>query len=382
MSMKNMTRGGSPCWFAVALALAMWSPAAQAEIQVDTVVWPGPLGRPVDFVHLNAAGTVLLAGSAGPDVRMFERDDGRWKLVATVTDGIEQVTGAAWAEAAGLVVVSGEDGTLVGWDPITKTERYRIGLEAGDGSPLPLQEWEVSPDGRYIGTVTDPGTFTLWDAHTGHMASDPHENSHKYSSILFSPSGDRVAIQHGYGPSSRDASLTVFETETLEPFGWMPGARRAVAFDETGQSLVSSHATYEWHVDSTTTIWHVETAALLYLGDEDRSALGARTMAARFTPDDRAEASRIAWSMAAAEAALPLPSICTHGSMAVETAFLLTAVVDHGVVRFCDVGDASNTEVDMGAAVKAFAVARNGGIAAVGLEDGRLAIFHLGRPTP
>lgn len=382
MSMNKQRKGVAPCCVAVVLAIAMWIPGAKAEIEVDAVVWPEPQSRSVDFVHLSGDGTVLVAGSAGPGVRVLERDDGRWELVATRPDSLGKVTGVAWAEAAGLVVVALDGGTLSGWDPATGTTRYRIGDAAGDGSPGPLLEWAVSPDGRYIGTVTEPGTFTLWDARTGEVAAPPHENCHEYSAIVFSPNGDRVAIRHGYGPSSRDASLTVFDTATLEPFGWMPGARRAVAFDDTGQILVASHASYEGHIASTTTVWHVETAALLYLGEEQRSALSARVMAAEFTPDDRAEASRIAWSMADAEGAQPLPSSCADGSMGVATAFPLTAVAENAVVRFCDVEDASVYEVGLGADVTAFDVARNSGTAAVGLQDGRLAILHLVRSAP
>lgn len=377
MVLRGGCSGISAARAAVVVLVLVWGVSAKASFDVASAVWLPTFEGPVEFVALSEDGLAVLAGSGKEGVRIFGVEEGRWGIVASIpVEGCEP-EGAAWAGAGGLIVVSCGGRGLVGWDVAGGQARYSVPPADGTWTPDQLRDWSVSGDGKLLGTIFESGTFALWDAATGRPAAEPHANSHRGSSIHFSPDGERVAILHGYTPTSHGASLTVYDTRTMDPFGWMPGLSSPAQFDPSGRILVAEMEA--GGCSTAASIWHVDTATLLYYGYEDLTALSARVMGQPFEPDDRAAASRIAWSLGEASAESALPDRCSHGWTRAVGGYPVAAVAEGDVLHLCDVQDAWFTEVRVNAEILSLDIARTDGLAVLGLADGRIAVVRFVR---
>lgn len=349
---------------------------ALAEIEVlSTVELPG-LDGPVEFVHISALGDTIVAGGPDAGVRVWRRFEQDWAQVGEVSPERCLACDGVWAEDAGLVILSCAGRGLVAWH-LDDGPQYLIPPENGGWPPADLTAWSVSGDGRVLGAVFEPGTFTLWDTATGLEAAPPHPNSHVNTPIRFSHDGRHVAIRHGYTPSSKDAPVTVFETAGMTAYGWMPWVTRPFYFDRTGTLLIGAFSAND--PNPNTGVWDVRRAAMLYFDSVNTHALAARLMAAHYDPDDRAEVSRVVWAQGEALDESPVWKACdgwwyTHAN---DLPAVSTQRGDE--IVFCDALDATVTSVGLGEEPSAFHASVRDDRIVAGMEDGRVVVIEFGR---
>jgi len=358
------------------VALTVVAAPAVAEIEIVSSVELPILDGPVEFVHISARGDTIVAGGATAGVRVWRRIVEDWVHVAEVDPDSCLACDAAWAESAGLVILECAHRGLVAWR-LEDGPQYLIPPENGAWSVDDLATWSVSGDGRLLGAVFEPGTFTLWDTSTGLEAAPPHPNSSVHTQIRFSHDGRHVAIDHGYTPSSLDAQITVFETEGMTAFGWMPWVSRPYYFDRTGALLIGAFTAND--PNPNTGVWDVRRAAMVYFDSVNTHGLAARLFVADHDPDDLADVSSVVWAHGDALDEQPVSKVCEGWWHTYATDLPAVVAAREDEIFLCDALDGSVKTVAVYSTPRSFHVAERGRHAVAGMEDGRVVVMEFRR---
>ncbi len=211
-----------------------WAPAPDAAVM--TVAF-SPDGRALRTVtHSTSTLWDIERGQAIEKVDVSEKHD--VYIMASSPDGRM------------IAFNSGNDGNLRLLDVSTGQE---LNVPAGQG------EWTIaialSPDARYLATVSMDGTARLWDVSTAQLLKVVESDSEEIISVAFSPVGDHLATTSLFGTTrildiaaDRDVQVLqghdLYDTTsvTFSPDGRMIATGHGVAIETTSGFRLSGNA--------------------------------------------------------------------------------------------------------------------------------------------
>jgi WD40 repeat protein len=223
--------------------------------------------RAVTAVAFAPDGKTLASGGSEQTVKLWNPATGKERLPSSGHTGI--IWSVAWSPD-GKLVASGDSQRVIGWDPATGREVWRL------PAPPAVSALAFSPDGKTLATVGWDGTVRLSEAATGKRVRSMRGREPRLLAVAWSPDGKLLAC------GGDEGSVPLWDVTTGKEIRRMHSSRprtdvSCVAFSPDGRFLVTGTD------DNTTPVYEVAT------GNEALrlTAQTSRTVDAAFSPDGR-----------------------------------------------------------------------------------------------
>jgi WD40 repeat protein/serine/threonine protein kinase len=200
---------------------------------------------------LNPAGTLLVAGSVGGTVRLW--DVATKHELARLEGHKDDAIDAIFHPDGKVLATGGQDGTVRLWDVNT-----HVPLAVLPGHNGPVYRLAFSADGKLLASCSLDKTIRLWDSQTHEQLAVISVASVLHG-VAFNPDGTRLAA------GCNDGTIRLFDVASHQPVAELRGHRdyvHAVAWSPDGTRLVSGSG------DFTVRIWDT-------LSAEERQAKSA-----------------------------------------------------------------------------------------------------------
>ena len=192
----------------------------------------------ISSFDLNEKGNMMVSGGLNKEVNLWNIDLGA--IVGKFLDLQYFVTEVSISPDGRFIASAGGDyaakkGELKLWDAQNGQLIYNLGW-FGEGHQHAVNSVDFSPNGKYLASGSEDGTFKIWDAATGKELKDFTEPYTQITKVRFSPDGEYVAI------SGKDKTVKLWEIETGKKVAIFRGHLDEViglAFDRKGKYLIS-----------------------------------------------------------------------------------------------------------------------------------------------
>ena len=219
------------------------------------------LGHEVNGLAVDAAGLLLVTGSADGTARVWEVASGAERIRF---DHDEGVTAVALDAGGGLLATGSFDPTARVWDVVSGRQLTRANHDSMVAAVA------HTPDGRLLATGSADHTARVWDAGSGGEQTWVGHDA-AVTAVALDPGGDLLAT------GGEDRAARVWEVTSGGERAWVGhgGAVWAVAFSPDGRLLATGSE------DRTARVWAISGAELA------RATHGAGVTAVAFSPDGR-----------------------------------------------------------------------------------------------
>lgn len=164
------------------------------------------LSEPHAVAHLLADGSGILVGGYGEPYSVRDIPSGKTRV--TLEDGAQLAMTDAIGSPDGKVVFGRRDSANV-VTVYSATTGKPVGEMPTEGSYAHVEDFAVSPDGRWVIGGCSNNVARIWNAATYAPVVDVRGHSDMVTGVAFSPDGARFAT------ASRDGTLVVWETARL-----------------------------------------------------------------------------------------------------------------------------------------------------------------------
>jgi WD40 repeat protein/transcriptional regulator with XRE-family HTH domain len=216
-------------------------------------------------VAWNAGSTLIAAGTANSEVRIWRASDGL--LLRVCLGHTDYIRSIAFSPDGNTIVSGSNDQSIRIWDVQTGECLKEIHGHTGR-----VYSVAFSPDGKTITSGSEDDTIRIWNVQAGECLQVLQGHSNRVWSIGFSPDGKTITS------GSEDNTIRIWDVQTGQCFrqllghsGWI----YSVAFSPDGQTITSGSE------DNTIRIWDVQTGECLKI----LRGHASRVYSVAFSPD-------------------------------------------------------------------------------------------------
>ncbi len=192
----------------------------------------------VNAVAFSADGKFLLTGSGDTTARVWDASNGQ--VVHELTGHTAPIWAAAFRPDGQAVVTGAEDGAARVWD-LSACTASGCPSRKLKGHTKTIYGAAYSPDGKWIVTGSEDGTAIVWDAETGAILHTLRGHASAINGVAFSPTGQEIAT------ASSDHTVRIWDLTACTgadcPFKEWAGQSEvvwSVAFSPDGNYFVAA----------------------------------------------------------------------------------------------------------------------------------------------
>ncbi|MDX2302347.1 MAG: caspase family protein [Microscillaceae bacterium] len=194
--------------------------------------------RGISSFDFSKDGNLMVTGGLNQEVNLWDMNQGR--IIGSFLNHVYYITevsispdGLFIASAAGQY--ENKKGELKLWNAQNGQLIYNLGW-FGEGHKHAVNSVDFSPDGKYLVSGSEDGTFIIWDVATGKEFKNFTEPYTQITKVRFSPDGSYVAT------CGKDKTVKIWEIATGKKVTQYRGHLQevmSIAFDPKGRLLAS-----------------------------------------------------------------------------------------------------------------------------------------------
>ncbi len=187
----------------------------------------GAIGSGNRAVALSSDGRTLAVAS-GIGVWLY---DGATARTLALLPSSGRVNSVSFSPDGGTLATVSEDGTVLLWDVVTRSEAATLDVSAGRVTSVVF-----SPEGDMLAAASEDGAVQLWDAASRSQTATLEGHSDNVNSVVFSPDGGTLAT------ASEDGTVLLWDVSTRTQAGTLEGLAddvTSLSFSQDGGTLAT-----------------------------------------------------------------------------------------------------------------------------------------------